>query len=381
MSQVINQVQYDSVTSEQSGDHGSWALAKRDSIDLVKMDTKHGVILHDSPIAGVEQGNQTEGDQDQAKPMKIKKKKRTPIKSSLQDSQLMSQVKKMKKVTLKKSYKGRFNTIDQQERSRSGKCWTSRDMSKIVSDPAQSSQCRSRIWCLRCQAYFDDHVSHPGKANRSTVDSWDPACHHLQSKEQCQVIQKAGRRHSNEGNETNKKKSSTMLWPNFKGSVEEDWKEESNGVADPPQLEEICISKAWQCGNSSTQQEYMLRNNMSSPMVNTESTMLTAVIEAQENREVVTCNIPNAFIHTEATEKDSKLTKPYWRSEEFWLIFVCEISPSYAAFFQKEKQGRVHYLNIKKAIYRMVELALLLYKSWVLDSSSIPMIFVGQTNG
>jgi hypothetical protein len=42
------------------------ALAKRDSMELFKVETKHGQILHDSSIAGVERSDQTKGDQDQA---------------------------------------------------------------------------------------------------------------------------------------------------------------------------------------------------------------------------------------------------------------------------------------------------------------------------
>ena len=48
----------------------------------------------------------------------------------------------------------------------------------------------------------------------------------------------------------------------------------------------------------------MNRDEVSSPTVNTESTLLTAVVEAEEEREIATCDIPNAFIQTHAEEKD-----------------------------------------------------------------------------
>jgi hypothetical protein len=54
--------------------------------------------------------------------------------------------------------------------------------------------------------------------------------------------------------------------------------------------------KARHCANGSTQQSYMQREEVSRPTVSTESTMLTAVIEAKEGRDVATCAIPNAFI-------------------------------------------------------------------------------------
>jgi hypothetical protein len=40
----------------------------------------------------------------------------------------------------------------------------------------------------------------------------------------------------------------------------------------------------------------MEREEVSSPMVSTASTMLKSVIEAAEGRDVVTCDIPSAFI-------------------------------------------------------------------------------------
>jgi hypothetical protein len=57
--------------------------------------------------------------------------------------------------------------------------------------------------------------------------------------------------------------------------------------------------KACHCANGSTQRDYMQREEVSSPTVSTESVLLTAVIEAQEGRDVATCDIPNAFIQTD----------------------------------------------------------------------------------
>jgi hypothetical protein len=51
----------------------------------------------------------------------------------------------------------------------------------------------------------------------------------------------------------------------------------------------------------------MEREEVSSPTVSTESTMLTAVIEAAEGRDVATCDIPNAFIQTEVEEADKRI--------------------------------------------------------------------------
>ena len=46
-------------------------------------------------------------------------------------------------------------------------------------------------------------------------------------------------------------------------------------------------------------------DEVSSPTGETEANMLTGVIEAQEGRDIATCDIPNAFVQTELKECDS----------------------------------------------------------------------------
>jgi hypothetical protein len=90
--------------------------------------------------------------------------------------------------------------------------------------------------------------------------------------------------------------------------------------------------------------------------------MLSAVIEAEENREVATCDTPNAFIQTEVEEHNSKCNRTILKIRGVLVDLLCVINPSYAAFVQEERQCKVLYLHIKKAIYGMLELALLFYK-------------------
>jgi hypothetical protein len=102
--------------------------------------------------------------------------------------------------------------------------------------------------------------------------------------------------------------------------------------------------------------------------------MLTAVIEAEENREVATCDIPNAFIETEVEEKDGEGNRTILKIRGVLVDLLCEISPSYKAFVQEERQGKVLYLHIKKAIYGMLESALLFYKKLCGDLMSFGFI-------
>ena len=62
--------------------------------------------------------------------------------------------------------------------------------------------------------------------------------------------------------------------------------------------------KSQHCANGSTQHAYMERDEVMSPTVSMEGTLLTAVIEAQEGHDIATCGIPNAFVQTHVEEKD-----------------------------------------------------------------------------
>jgi hypothetical protein len=63
--------------------------------------------------------------------------------------------------------------------------------------------------------------------------------------------------------------------------------------------------KGRHCADGQPQQQWMSREYVSSSTVSTKSTLITAVIEAKEGRDITTCDIPNAFIQTEVGEKDN----------------------------------------------------------------------------
>ncbi len=60
--------------------------------------------------------------------------------------------------------------------------------------------------------------------------------------------------------------------------------------------------KAQSCANGSVQQNHIKKEEVALPTVGLESVFATAAIDAKENREVVTINIPGAFLH--ATNED-----------------------------------------------------------------------------
>ncbi len=57
--------------------------------------------------------------------------------------------------------------------------------------------------------------------------------------------------------------------------------------------------KARKCANGNPQRERIAKEEAATPMVALESVFLTSMIDAKENREVVTINIPGAFLHAD----------------------------------------------------------------------------------
>ena len=61
--------------------------------------------------------------------------------------------------------------------------------------------------------------------------------------------------------------------------------------------------KGHTCADGSTQHAYTNRNKAASPTVFTESILITGVTDAKEKCDVMTADIPNAFVQTETGEK------------------------------------------------------------------------------
>ena len=57
------------------------------------------------------------------------------------------------------------------------------------------------------------------------------------------------------------------------------------------------------CANGSTEREYVDRDEAASPTAMTESIIITGVIDAKQGRDVMTADIPNAFVQTDIDKK------------------------------------------------------------------------------
>jgi hypothetical protein len=125
--------------------------------------------------------------------------------------------------------------------------------------------------------------------------------------------------------------------------------------------------KSRHCANGSLQRNWMEREEVSSPTVSTESTLLTAVIEAEEQRDVATCDIPNAFIQTEVEDHDKDGNRTIMKIRGQLVDILCEIDPIYKEYVVYENGQKVLYVHITKAIYGLLVSAMLFYKKLMKD--------------
>jgi hypothetical protein len=118
--------------------------------------------------------------------------------------------------------------------------------------------------------------------------------------------------------------------------------------------------KARSCANGSVQRSHVAKEEAASPTVALESVFVTAAIDARENREVVTIDIPGAFLH--ATNDDYVVMRMNGTLAEL----MAKTDPKlYRKYLTDEKGKKVLYVCLQKALYGMMKCALLFYRKLI----------------
>ena len=122
------------------------------------------------------------------------------------------------------------------------------------------------------------------------------------------------------------------------------------------------------CANGSTQREFIPAADAGSPTVATQSIFMSSMIDAHEGRHTMTLDIPNAFIQTEHPERDKDGCRFVMRMTGPMVDMMVSVAPEvYADYVVIENGKKVLYLQVDKAIYGMLQSALLFYKKWRTD--------------
>ena len=111
------------------------------------------------------------------------------------------------------------------------------------------------------------------------------------------------------------------------------------------------------------QQDYISKEDASSPTVATESVLLTAVIAAKNHRDVAVVDIPNTFIQTRVEHEADKVII---RVHGYLVDVLCRIDPNYKKFVTTNKKGEKQLLLLcENAIYGTLIVSLLFYNKFV----------------
>ncbi len=118
--------------------------------------------------------------------------------------------------------------------------------------------------------------------------------------------------------------------------------------------------KARLCANGSVQREHVAKEEAAAPTVALESVFVTATIDAKEKREVVTIDIPGAFLH--ANNEDYVIMK----MNGLLAKLMVKTDPKIYRKYVTIKKGRqVLYLRLQKALYGMMKSVLLFYRKLI----------------
>jgi hypothetical protein len=100
------------------------------------------------------------------------------------------------------------------------------------------------------------------------------------------------------------------------------------------------------------------------------------VIEAKEERDVMTCDIPNAFIQAYLPKKEPGEDRVVMKITGVLVNMLVGIIPElYGPAVVLENRKKVLYVEVLKAMYGMLEAALLWYKTFRKDLKENGFIF------
>ncbi|MDA3875508.1 MAG: reverse transcriptase domain-containing protein [Halothiobacillus sp.] len=114
--------------------------------------------------------------------------------------------------------------------------------------------------------------------------------------------------------------------------------------------------KARGCADGRKQRVYKTKEETSAPTVHTESLFLSCVIDAHEHRNVVTCDIPGAFMQADMDEE------LHLRLDGPLAELIVRVDPElYSPYVTMERGQKVIYVILEKALYGTLQAAYLFW--------------------
>ena len=127
--------------------------------------------------------------------------------------------------------------------------------------------------------------------------------------------------------------------------------------------------------NGKPTREWLGREETASPTAALESIILTALIDAEEGRDVMSADVPNAFIQTDLNTEDGEERIIMKITGVLVDILVNDNPDLYGGYVVYERGQKVLYVVVLKAIYGMLVSAILWYKKFREDLEKEGFIF------
>jgi hypothetical protein len=122
--------------------------------------------------------------------------------------------------------------------------------------------------------------------------------------------------------------------------------------------------KARKVGGGNKQQDYIVKEDVSSPTVSAEAVMLTCVFDALEDQDITVIDIPNAFVQTVIKDEEHHVVVCIRGP---LVDILVSIAPDvYGPYLSTNKAGqKVLLVQCLNAVYGTTVAALLYYKKFV----------------
>ena len=108
------------------------------------------------------------------------------------------------------------------------------------------------------------------------------------------------------------------------------------------------------CANGSIECMWTAKDDSASPTAMTELILLMAVIDAEEDRDIATVDIPNVFIQIDVNDNVDGIWVIMKIRGPLVVMLVGLVPKVYANYVTFEGKSKVLYVHILKAIYGML---------------------------
>jgi len=131
--------------------------------------------------------------------------------------------------------------------------------------------------------------------------------------------------------------------------------------------------KARMCANGSTQREYIDRDDATSPTASTDSILITSVIDAKQGRDVMTADVPNAFVQCKVNQINGE--RIVMKIRGALVDILVDLDPKlYADHVVYYGKSKILYVLMLKGLYGMLIASLLYYRRFVKDIKKIAFV-------